>query len=82
MKRSVSSIHPLLNRPSLVTVSVCLLYERLWQAKDFPVDAPSPVIIAVRQARVGDFQGKNLSSIGSTKTYINDPEIGEANALR
>merc|ERR1719383_117249 len=68
----------------LVDQSKKVISLTLWgnQAKDFPVDAPSPVIIAVRQARVGDFQGKNLSSIGSTKTYINDPEIGEANALR
>ena len=41
-----------------------------------------PVVIAVRQVRVGDFQGKNLSSIGGSKLYINDAEVAEVNTLR
>jgi len=68
----------------LVDDSQKLISLTLWgnQAKDFPADLPSPVILAARQVRVGDFNGKSLSSIGGTKTYVNDFEIAEANTLR
>lgn len=48
-------------------------------AKDFNTET---VVIAARQVRIGDFQGKNLSTIGGSKLYPDEADIGEVNSLR
>jgi len=56
----------------------------LWgqQAKDFPSDTGRTQVVAARGVRVGDFNGKNLSSVGGTKLYIDDPDVEDINRLR
>jgi len=68
----------------LVDDSKKIISMTLWgkDAQSFNADAPAPIIVAARQVRIGDFQGKNLSTIGGTKLYINDSDIPECNDLR
>jgi len=56
----------------------------LWgdQAKNFQSQFNEEPVMAIRQARVGDFGGRTLGTIGGTKIYLNDADIPEINELR
>lgn len=38
-------------------------------------------VVAIKSARVGDFSGKNLSTVGSSMVEI-DPDVPQAGSLR
>lgn len=39
-------------------------------------------VLAMKAGRVGDFNGKNISSISSSQLAVDPPELQEAHALR